>query len=452
MKSRLSVAPGFIPGWGHNCKPAGDKPPRYKDIEFLKPAEIKDTQRELFIKHFNYLASNSPYYRSLLKDINTDKVKLENISALPFTDKALFEEHNQEFLAVPMSKVSDIVLSSGTTGKPTKIMYTERDLQRLAYNEEVSFSRCGITPEDVVLLTCTMDRCFVAGLAYFLGIRNIGAAAVRNGLNSFASHMEIIQQMNPTVMVGVPSFLYKLGLFLKSSGLDPKETSVRKMVCIGEPIRDKDLALSKLGERLEEIWSARIFSTYASSEVVTTFCECSAQAGGHFNPALAVVEIVDNQGKVLPPGETGEVVITPLFIEGMPLLRFKTGDISYLLDESCTCGRFSPRLGPILGRKKQMIKFCGTTLYPQAIYSVLDDIPQVSEYYVTVSSDFDLSDKVMVYVSVKDNSCPTDEIIDKLQSRLRIRPAVTILTEDEVKKQIYSEKSRKLVRFYDLRS
>ena len=130
-----------------------------------------------------------------------------------------------------------------------------------------------------------------------------------------------------------------------------------------------------MGENLEEVWGAKIYSTYASSETITSFCECTAQRGGHLHPDLAVVEIVNEQGEVLAPGETGEVVVTPLQIEGMPLLRFRTGDISFMVDEPCACGRFSPRLGPILGRKKQMIKFRGTTLYPNSLYAVLDSFP-----------------------------------------------------------------------------
>ncbi len=423
---------------------------QYKDAEFLKPKEVNSFKQKLFKRHVRYLAQNSPYYKRIL-GVNIDKVGLENLADLPFTDKSDFEKHNNEFLAVPMSKIRDIVLSSGTTGKPTKVMYTEHDLVRLAYNEEISFRRCGITAEDVVLLACTMDRCFVAGLAYFLGIRNIGAAAVRNGVSSFASHLEIIRRLQPTVIVGVPSFLRKLGLFIQSEGINPANLSPCKMVCIGEPLRDRGLSLLKLGHDLENIWGTKVFSTYASTEMVTTFCECSKQQGGHFHPALAVVEIVNEQGEILPYGEAGEVVVTPLSVEGMPLLRFRTGDISFLLDNACACGRFSLRLGPILGRKKQMIKYHVTTLYPQAVYNVLDNIPQISEYYLFVSNNFDLCDELKVYISLNDNSCQVDTVMDKLQSHLRVRPEVVILPDKEIKKQIYADNQRKAIRFIDRR-
>ncbi|MBI4848347.1 MAG: AMP-binding protein [Nitrospirae bacterium] len=424
---------------------------QYSNIEFSTPDEIKAVQERLLQNHLAYIYGNSPFYRRTLDGIALNKITLENLSALPFTGKSAFENHNDELLAVPMSKIVDIVLSSGTTGKPTKIMYTENDLRRLAYNEEISFASCGMTPDDIVLLTCTIDRCFVAGLAYFLGIRALGAAAVRNGLNSVESHLEIIQRMKPTAIVGVPSFLHKLGLFLQSKGIDPRETGVKKFICIGEPLRDKNLYLLKMGAYLEEIWGARVFSTYASSETITTFCECTAQNGGHLHPELAIVEIVNDNGEVLPLGEAGEVVVTTFFIEGMPLLRFRTGDMSFLIDGPCNCGRKSPRLGPILGRKKQMIKYRGTTLYPQAVYSALDEIPEVAEYYVSVTSDFDLSDVLKVYVSVNGDSCSAKRIMDILQAHLRVRPDVIISSGEEVRKQLFAGNSRKAIRFIDRR-
>ena len=144
-------------------------------------------------------------------------------------------------------------------------------------------------------------------------------------------------------------------------------------------------------------------------------------------------------------------MVTALSVEGMPLLRFKTGDISFLIDTPCGCGRFSPRLGPILGRKKQMIKYRGTTLYPHAIYAVLDDIPEVSEYYVTVTSSFDLSDSVKVYASVNNNSYSAGKIMNNLQAHLRVMPEVVITDEENIREKIYSGNSRKIIRFFDMR-
>lgn len=422
-------------------------------IEFQTPDEIRRVQEESLGAHLAYAASRSPYYRALFRDngIDVSRITLDSLSRLPLTSKKALGDRNDEFLAAPMSRIVDIVLSSGTTGRSTTVMYTEADLQRLAYNEEISFAGCGMTSSDIVLLTCTLDRCFVAGLAYFYGVRSLGASAIRNGLSSLESHLEIIRRMKPTALVGVPAFLLKLGLFLAKEGLDPASTGVDKLVCIGEPIRDRNLAFLSVGEKLERLWGARVYSTYASSETITSFCECTAQQGGHLHPDLAVVEIVNDLGDPLPIGETGEVVVTPMAIEGMPLVRFRTGDVSFLMDGPCRCGRNSPRLGPILGRKHQMIKLRGTTLYPNSINAVLDSYPGVSEYYVTAFTADSLSDEIKVFVALADSSCSAEKIMDKLQAHLRVRPEVIIASEEQVRSQVYQGNSRKLIRFVDKR-
>ncbi len=422
-------------------------------LEFLSPDEIRSVQEELLRRHVTYAATASPYYRELFahQGIDPATVTLESLKSLPLTDKSVFSSRNSEFLAVPREAIVDIVLSSGTTGQPTTVMYTESDLHRLTYNEEISFASCGLTASDTVLLTCTIDRCFIAGLAYYSGVRKLGAAAIRNGLASVESHGEIIRRLRPSVLVGVPTFLLKLGRHLLSQGTDPQSVGVRKLVCIGEPVRDRSLAFLKAGEELEFIWGAKVYSTYASSETITSFCECTAQCGGHLHPDLAVVEIVDEQGCPLPCGEVGEVVVTPLGIEGMPLVRFRTGDTGFLLDGPCLCGRNSVRLGPILGRMRQMMKLKGTTIYPESIYAVMDTIPGVSEYFVTASSDYDLSDQVRVYVAVNDGSCSEGVILERLQAALRVRPEVIITSEETVNRWRNAGNSRKLIRFIDER-
>ena len=421
--------------------------------EFCSPDEIRTLQECRLNSHLEYVASHSPFYQSMFRKHGIDgaRITLDSLSSIPFTDKTALGEQNDLFLAVPISQIVDIVLSSGTTGRSTKVMYTENDLHRLAYNEEISFASCGLNADDVVLLTCTIDRCFIAGLAYFSGVRNLGAAAIRNGLSSVESHLEIIRRLKPTAIVGVPTFLLKLGQFLIAEGIDPSSTGVKKLICIGEPIRDRMLEFLKVGEKLEHIWGARIYSTYASSETITSFCECTAQQGGHLHPDLAVVEIINDAGDVQPDGETGEVVVTPLAIEGMPLVRFKTGDVSFVLDDPCTCGRNSIRIGPILGRKNQMIKLRGTTLYPNAINAVLDSFPGINEYYVSTTTDYELSDIVKVYVSVADSSCSADLIMDKLQAHLRVRPEVIITGDEQIKSKVYAGNPRKLTRFIDER-
>ena len=426
----------------------------HEGIEYGTYDQMIKMQEILLAEHLAYCAENSPYYKNLLSDkkINRERVDIKLLSELPLTEKSDMEAHNDDFLAVPHTKVVDIALSSGTTGRPIKIMYTEHDLNRLAFNEDQALRRCGITEEDIVLITCTIDRCFIAGLAYFSGVRKLGAAAVRNGRSSIESHMGLIKELQPTVIIGVPSFLKKLGLHLIENKIDPRETSVTKLICIGESLRDNSLNPLGIGEYLERAWRAKTYSTYASSEIVTTFCECDAGKGGHITPGLGIVEIVNNEGKVLPAGTVGEVVVTPLAVEGMPLVRYKTGDISFLINDTCECGSVSPRLGPILGRKKQMLKVRGTTLYTQMVFSVLEEMPSVNEYYMIVEFENNMSDKIIVYASLQNDSSDDPEKIQKaLQAKLRVKPSVVIINEDEARKMVYAKGSRKPVRFIDRR-
>ena len=422
-------------------------------LEFASADAVRQEQGERLRRHLAWCARHSPYYHERFKaaGIKPGQFGLEALRDLPLTSKTDLALHNEEFLAVPPSAVADIVLSSGTTGKPVRIQYTDRDLRRLAYNEQISFTGCGIGPADIALLTCTMDRCFIAGLAYFLGIRALGAAAIRNGHGTLAGHFEIIKTIKPTVLVGVPSFLRKLAGYLKEHGLEPRDTAVRKLVCIGEPVRGSDMGLLPLGSDLEEAWKADVYSTYASSECISTFCECTAKCGGHLHPDLAIMEILDEAGQPVSPGESGEVVLTPLDIEGMPLIRFKTGDVSFLMTDPCTCGRTSPRLGPIVGRKQQMMKVRGTTLYPQAVFTALDDLPGIGDTYVEITSGVDLSDELIIHVAERDGRPSEGQIREYLQARLRVTPVIVVDPAEKVRQHLYAPESRKPVRVWDRR-
>ena len=416
---------------------------------FLSEKQIVGLQEGRLRTHLSYCAKNSPFYRRLFqeKNINAGKINLQTLETLPFTTKEDLQKFNSDFLAVKPQSVADIVLSSGTTATPTRVMYTAYDLERLAYNEEKAFSGCGMTPKDTVLLTCTMDRCFVAGLAYFLGARAVGAAVIRNGLNSVESHAEMVTNLKPTTIVGVPSFIRKLGMYLREKGISV--AAVDKIICIGEPLRNEYLGLLKVAKDIVQLWNARIYSTYSTTEIVTTFCECTQKSGGHLHPDLGIVEIVDDKGKLLPSGEKGEVVVTPLAVEGMPLVRFKTGDISFLIEGHCGCGRNSARLGPILGRKQQMIKFKGTTIYPQAVFSAVEEVKGLGEYYVEVASVDALSDNIKICVSGA--NLVKEDVENILQSRLRVTPDISIEDEKIIKEKIFNPASRKPVRFFDRR-
>lgn len=417
--------------------------------EFLDSEAIRREQAQLLAEHIEYCRAKSPYYAQRCRDLPTATAanSFELLSAMPFTGKDELAGGIDRFIAAPECDIRDIAFSSGTTGAPLPIAYTENDLRRLAYNEQKAFLACGMTSLDRILLTCTMDRCFIAGLAYREGARAVGASVIRNGLNSLESHAGVIKAIRPTIVIGVPSFLKKLVEFLDAENID--FSSVGKLICIGEPVRNSDLRLTSLGERLEELWGARVYSTYASSEAITSFCDCESGCGGHLHHDLAILEIIDERGNRCGPGEQGEVVLTPLQMEGVPLLRFKTGDVSRYCDEKCACGRSTPRLGPIVGRKQQMMKISGTTVYPQTVFSCLETLSGIMDYYIVAQSCDGHLARAEVVVSVNNGSqLGIETISDRIAAAARVRLPVSVKPYEQVYNKIFLGASRKPVRFF----
>ncbi len=418
-------------------------------LDLAPGTEIARRQTELLREHLRHALRHSPFYRERLSGLDPEKFTLEELRRLPTTTKRDLAEQNEAFLAVPPEEIADLCFTSGTTGKPCRVAYTARDLERLAYNDAVGFSACGLGPGDTALLTCTIDRCFIAGLAYYLGVRKLGATAIRNGLNTAESHAEVIAELRPDTIVGVPSFLAKLGLYLRERGVPP--ASIRRLICIGEPLRDRELKPTPLGAKLAELYPGRHYSTYAGSEIATSFTECTAGCGGHCPPELAIFELLDDDDRPVPPGTVGEVTVTPLQVQGMPLIRFRTGDLAFQLPETtCPCGRQTSRLGPILGRKAQMLKIRGTTLFPSAFTSVLEQLPEVAEYYLEVSGTA-LSDQLEIFVALRDPDYPLQRIAEQLYSRTRLHVPVRMIPLKEAERKVF-QSSRKPVRFFDRRA
>lgn len=408
----------------------------------------------LLRRHLKHAAGNSPWYRKAWKGLGPVPARgaaSDWLLNLPTTGKDDLALHAGEFLAVPSDRIVDVCLTSGTTGEPVAMLQTRSDLARLAYNEEISFSAAGLTSRDTVLICAAIDRCFMAGLAYFLGLTSLGARAIRGGSASATMLAGMVSRLRPTALVGVPSLMNAVAATLVEGGSDPRDLGVTRLICIGEPVRREDLTLSPLGERLREAWGAEVLSTYASTEMAHSFADCAVGNGGHLHPDLAFVEILDEGGNRLGAGLPGEVTVTPLQVEGMPLVRFRTGDVAALHDDPCPCGRSSPRLGPVIGRKAQMLKVRGTTLYPQAIFSALDEVEQLQGYYLEVSSEFDLSDRVRVVLSYRGEGPSPERIAELIAARTRVKPEVVVVPQAEVAKVVIQEGKRKPVKIIDKR-
>ncbi len=219
-------------------------------IDFSTPKEIGVVQLALLQQHVRYLEQASPYYRSMFEQVGFKPEQLTDLSilqTLPLTDKSELSERNRDFLAISENQVVDICQTSGTTGEPATVWQSDADLQRLATNEQRAFVAAGINASDRVLVGAALDRVFMAGLAYFLGLRNIGATTIRAGSGQPALVAELIRRQKPNVLVGVPSLLLGVARQMKAAGQNPAEAGVEKLICIGEPVRAENLQLSALG-------------------------------------------------------------------------------------------------------------------------------------------------------------------------------------------------------------
>ncbi len=425
-------------------------------IEKETPEKIKAFQEEKLAEVLHYLSIHSPFYRERFNElgIRPEKIKtLEDLNRIPVTTKNDLQERNEDFLCVNRSKVVDFITTSGTMGTPVTFAMTDKDLDRLAYNEQISFSCADTTSDDIYQLMVTMDKRFMAGLAYFLGLRKLGTGIIRTGPGLQELQFESIRRFFPTGIITVPSFIPKLIQYADEHGIDLSSTSIKKAVCIGEPIRNPDFSLNTLGRMITEKWDLKLYSTYASTEMGTAFTECGEGMGGHHHPEMIIVEFLDEHDQPVKEGEAGEVTVTTLGVEGMPLLRFKTGDICHHHTGNCSCGRTTMRLGPVIGRKQQMIKYKGTTLYPPAIYDVLNQISDIENYVVEVSTNQLGTDEILIRAgSLHGNPLMEKEIKDHFRASLRVAPNIQFMAPKEITSLQFPGDSRKPIIFIDRRT
>lgn len=426
------------------------------DIEFCTTDEIEAFQNEKLREALWYLSEHSPFYRNIFRENGIDVseiLSVRDLVKLPFTEKKDLQLHNEDFICVPKEKIVDYITTSGTLGDPVTFGCTDKDLDRLAYNEMKSFSCAGVRPGNIVQLMTTLDKRFMAGLAYFLGIRRLGASIIRVGNGMPELQWDTIKRLKPDTVMCVPSFILRLIDYAEKNGINYRNSSIKRIIGIGEGLREQDFSLNLLGQRIREKWDVELFATYSSTEMGATFSECPYGCGGHVHPELIITEIIGENNQPVKDGEIGEVVVTTLGVEGMPLLRFRTGDISSKITEQCACGRNSYRLTPLVGRKNNMIKLKGTTIYPPAIYDVLDNTPYVINYVVIVQNSFAGTDEVIVKVGVVPGQKfdIVKDLKDRFRSRIRVAPIVEVLDPDDIARINNPANNRKPIKFIDNR-
>lgn len=429
------------------------------DIEFESPATIKAFQEEKLAEALVYLRDNSPYYSRMFKEkgIDISSIKhLEDLTKVPFTEKKDLQLYNWDFLCCDKSKIVDYVTTSGTLGEPVTFACTEKDLQRLALNEKKSFECAGLAPGNILQLMTTIDKRFMAGLAYFLGIRELGASIIRVGNGIPELQWDTILRLKPDTIMCVPSFIPRLIQYAEDHGIDYKSSSIRKIIGIGEGMRDQDFNLNLLGRRIKEKWDVELYATYSSTEMGATFSECQYGQGGHVHPELIIVEIIGDDDRPVKDGEVGEIVVTTLGVEGMPLLRFRTGDMAAKRTEQCKCGRWSYRLTPLVGRKNNMLKFKGTTIYPPMIIDVLDNCSAIANYQLVLSLNDLGNDDVTVRIGLPHPDPEKDaafiaDLKNTFRAKIRVAPNIEICRADLLAKDIYIDTNRKPIKVVDRR-
>jgi phenylacetate-CoA ligase len=424
-------------------------------IETANTTEIKALQEQKLRETLAYVSAHSPYYQSLFKerDIDISQIKtLEDLAILPVTTKEDLQKNNADFMCVPVTKIIDFATTSGTLGEPVTFGMTDADLERLAYNEAISFDCAGIREGDIVQLMTTIDRRFMAGLAYFLGLRKMKVGVIRVGAGIPELQWDSIRKYKPTYLISVPSFLLKLIEYAENHNIDYNKSGIKGAICIGEPLRNQDFSANVLAKKITERWGIQLFSTYASTEMSTAFTECEHAIGGHHHPELIIVEVLDENNQPVQNGEAGELAFTTLGIEAMPLVRFKTGDIVQLHDQPCACGRNTLRVGPVIGRKQQMIKYKGTTLYPPAMNDVLNDFDNILNHIIEIYTNDLGTDEIVIKLAVKEETeAFLSEIKDHFRAKLRVTPKIIFTSNAILNQLIFNPMSRKPVHFFDHR-
>jgi phenylacetate-CoA ligase len=427
-----------------------------KEIEKLGTGEIKTYQEKALAGLLQYITRYSRFYNDQFRTngINAEKIKkLADLSCIPPTKKEDLQKRGSDFICVNPSRIIDYMTTSGTSGDPVTYALTENDLRRLAYNEYLGFRCADCSSREIFQLMTTIDRRFMAGMAYYLGSRKLKAAMVRVGNGIPELQWDTIRRFSPTALIAVPSFLVTIIDYAEKNGIDHRASSVNKAVCIGDALRNTDFTYNTLGRKITDKWpEMKLYSTYASTEMAASFTECRYGVGGHHHPELLIVEFLDENDNLVPEGEAGELTVTTLGVEGMPLLRFKTGDICHGHYEPCKCGRKTMRVGPVIGRKNQMIKYKGTTLYPPSLYDILENIEGIRNYIVELYTNTIGTDEILIRIGCETPSENFEKAIkDHFRAKLRVAPSISFESTDYISKLQYPSMSRKPVKIIDRR-
>ena len=343
-----------------------------------------------------------PFYRDLLDEagISPDSIRrLDDLTRLPFTRKYNLRDHYPFGLfATPLKEVVRIHASSGTTGKPTTVGYTQNDIDMWAHVAARTLAGVGASDEDVVQVAYGYGL-FTGGLGMHYGAETLGASVIPISGSNTQRQLMLMEDFGTTVICCTPSFAIYLWDVAQQLGMDVTKLPLKVGVFGAEPWSEA------MRRDIEAKWDIKACDIYGLSEIVGpgVSCECvEAQSGLHINEDHFLPEIIDpDTVEVLPHGEQGELVFTTLTKEAFPLIRYRTGDITSLNPEPCICGRTTVRMARVSGRTDDMLIIRGVNVFPSQVESVLLMSPQVEPHYRLIVTRKGAMDNMEVQVEIK---------------------------------------------------
>ena len=394
--------------------------------ETLPREEIEKIQLERLKETVNRVYERVPAYRKKMDDcgINPEDIKsLKDLSRLPFVTKQdMRDNYPFGLFAVPKEELVRIHASSGTTGKPTVVGYTQGDIE--TWTECVSRIACmGGASKDDVAQICFGYGMFTGALGLHYGLENIGAAIVPSSTGNSQKQIMYMQDFETTLLVATPSYALRLAEIAREMDVVPERDLKVKIALVGS-----ELLTDAMREEMHKYWGKDILITtnYGMSELMGPGVsgECLEHCGLHINEDYFIPEIIDPKtGEVLPEGETGELVITCIKKEGIPLIRYRTKDITRLYYDKCKCGRTFCRMENLSGRSDDMLKIRGVNVFPSQIEEVILSVNELGPHYEIILEREGYLDKLTVKVELAhstDSFGELEKIKKEVQNKLKI--------------------------------
>ncbi len=394
--------------------------------ETLSRAEMQALQLSRLQETVARVYERVPYYRAKMEGAGvrpSDIKSLADLQKLPFTTKQdMRDTYPFGLFAVPREDVVRIHASSGTTGKPTVVGYTQKDLE--IWTDCVSRIACmgGASKADTAQI-CFGYGMFTGAFGLHCGLEKIGATIVPSSTGNSEKQLMYMQDFQTSLLVATPSYALRLAEVAKQNGIDPKTDLSVKIALVGS-----ELLTDAMREEMHAVWgeNVKITSNYGMSELMGPGVsgECLEHCGMHINEDYFLPEIIDSEtGEVLPAGEKGELVITCIKKEGLPLIRYRTKDVTRLFYEPCKCGRTTCRMENPSGRSDDMLKVRGVNVFPGQIEEVVLSIPELGPHYEIIVEREGYSDKLTVRVELNketDSFAELQRIENATRSKLKI--------------------------------